>query len=309
MVYVAILIPVFNGLEYTKVCLHSITEAIDDLSSEKVRFSLVVVDDGSSDGTFEWIVEHYPSVELVKGNGDLWWSGSINLGVTHAIHQVGVDYILWWNNDIVPDKEYFKNLAVILQKTSPDIIHGSKIYLAQKEQVIWSMGGIFDTRSGVKDMIGRNCKDGAEFNKIQSCDWLPGMGTVIHRSVYDKIGLVDAENFPQYHGDSDFTFRAKLEGFSIQVSPELKIYNDTSNSGLVHNESFKKMIQSLFTIKSNYNIQKDILFYRRYVTSPRAYLFLLKRYISYIGGFFKWKFFSLFGIKRSNDHLSRIAKN
>jgi GT2 family glycosyltransferase len=147
-------------------------------------------------------------------------------------------------------------------------------------------------------MIGACRKDGIEYQEKKYADWLPGMGTVTHISVYDELGFIDDQNFPQYHGDSDFTCRAKENGYQIVVYPELKIFNDSKNTGLKHDESLRKLIQSLVSIKSNYNIKKDFLFYRLHARSMIAYKVLFLKYSKYIGGFFKWKILGFFGIHR-----------
>jgi GT2 family glycosyltransferase len=290
---IVVLIPVFNALHHTIKCLDSLTAMINKLSSPKV-IEIIVIDDGSTDGTEMWMEANYPQITILKGDGNLWWSGSINAGIRHVLSNSQSEYILWWNNDILPSQDYFEKLLQIV--TSEDVmIGGSKIYYAGRQNIVWSMGGVFDTRSGKKYMIGMGEPDNSSFDVVTEADWLPGMGTLIHRSVFEKIGLVDEVNFPQYHGDSDFTFRATLAGYKIKVYPELKIWNDKSNSGLMHNNSYKLLIRSLKDIKSNYHLMKDIMFYRRYVSSPIAYQTLAYKYCYYIGGFIKWKFLNLFG--------------
>lgn len=298
---IAILIPIFNGLDYTKACLSSLSEKFAEIDEELAKFHIVVIDDGSRDGSAEWIHTNHPEVNVVTGTGDLWWSGAINEGVKYAIKRLHVDYILWWNNDILPADDYFNNLVHLLRDSKPSLILGSKIYLAQEEDTLWSMGGIFNPKTGEKYMIGRQSKDGERYSKPVQCDWLPGMGSLMPADTYEKVGLVDARNFPQYHGDSDFTYRAKLAGYTIEVHPNLIIYNDTRNSGLVHNESFKRLVQSLVSTKSNYNIRKDFLFYHKYATSIKAYKVLIDRYFVYIGGFFKWKILGWFGKNRNHQ--------
>lgn len=109
--------------------------------------------------------------------------------------------------------------------------------------------------------------------------------------------LNDVE-FPQYHGDSDFTYRALLAGFSLNVYPQLKIWNDKTNSGLEHSNNFRLLIKSLIDLKSNNHFMKDLLFYRKYATSILAYRVIIRKYYYYIGGFLKWKLLNLLGIKK-----------
>jgi GT2 family glycosyltransferase len=294
MLGIAIVYPVFNGLEFTKNSLNSLysVHQIDQLDAE---FHVVIVDDGSTDGTFDWIKKNYPQVNLLKGNGNLWWSGGINLAINHAIKELNCDYILWWNNDIIAGENYFMNLIYHLKIKNPQIILGSKIFHAQNRETIWSMGGLFDAKTGSKSLIGTAQQDSVDYVKPVECEWLPGMGTVTHKSVYDKVGMLDEKRFPQYHGDSDFTYRSKKAGFTILVFPDLKIYNDTRHSGLRHNGNLKQLYQSLFTIRSNYNIKKDFLFYRKHATSLKAYKVLFDKYFRYIGGFIKWKLLGFSG--------------
>lgn len=296
---IALVFPIFNGLGFTKKCLESLSVSFEKLDSEKATFEIVIADDGSVDNSNEWIKKHYPEVHILRGDGNLWWSGGVNLAIDYAIKILQADYILWWNNDILPEEDYFENLLGVIGKTDQNTIIGSKIYYADKRDIIWSMGGLFNPKNGKKSMMGNDQKDSEEFNKPRKADWLAGMGTLVHNTVYNKIGMLDAKNFPQYHGDADFTFRAKKNGYKIIVFPELKIYNDKRQSGLQHDESFNKLLDSLVSIRSNYNLKKDFKFYKIHATCPRAYLPVFKKHITYIGGFFKWKVLGFLGIKRN----------
>jgi GT2 family glycosyltransferase len=298
MFKISIVIPIFNGLEFTKECLQNFYKTSNGLLNNELEYSVIIADDGSTDGSADWIRENYPQVTVLKGDGDLWWSGGVNLAVKHALNDLNADYIVWWNNDIIASENYFADLSKILKTNPENVIIGSKIYLAQDQKTVWSVGGIFNPRNGFKDMVGRGQLDSDKLSKITENDWLPGMGTVTHKSVYEKIGYLDNANFPQYHGDSDFTYRAKINGFKIITHPNLKIFNNTENSGLKHNESIKMLYQSLFSIKSNFNIKKDVLFYKKHAQSLFAYQVLIKKYFKYIGGFMKWKVLGVFGKKR-----------
>lgn len=295
---IALVFPIFNGLDFTKTCLKHLSDSFKEVDSKKEIFEIVIADDGSVDNSQEWIKQHYPDVHILQGDGNLWWSGGINLAIDYAINNLKVDYLLWWNNDIHSSDDYFKNLLKILESPNVSKIIGSKIYYADRKEVIWSMGGLFNSKNGTKSMMGNDTQDSLEYNTPREAEWLAGMGSLVHSSVYKDIGMLDAKNFPQYHGDSDFTLRARKSGYKIIVYPELKVYNDKRQSGLQHEESLKQMMESLVSIRSNYNIKIDFKFYRIHTTCPRAYFPLIKKYVSYTGGFFKWKLLGLFGIKR-----------
>jgi GT2 family glycosyltransferase len=294
-VVLSILIPVFNNLGYTKKCIQNLKQQVGEIENQTTY--TVVIDDGSTDGTSAWIKENHPDVLVLKGNGDLWWSGGINRGVSFALYDLKTDYILWWNNDILARDDYFKNLFAILRSNPDSTILGSKIFVLNKD-VLWGMGGKFDAEKGTRFMYGEQSQDKEEFDQPFEVDWFPGMGTVIHRKVFETTGYLDEKNFPQYHGDSDFTFRAKKAGFKLIAHPALVLYNDNSNTGLKHKGSLSNLFRSLTSIKSNYNIKKDVRFFSIHAKSPIAYRILFQKYFRYIGGFFKWKLLHTFGVRK-----------
>lgn len=294
----SIITPVYNNLFYTQQCLKSLYDLEPSWNSPDYNIDIVIVDDGSTDGTSDWIKENYPKVHIVYGDGNLWWSGGINKGVKYALDELNADYTLWWNNDVVPKDNYFPILFKILKQNSNDVIIGSAIKFKVRNTG-YGLGGIFNPVNGYRGYIRKKELDKDTLQIPIEVDWLPGMGTTIHRCVYEKIGYCDEVLFPQYHGDSDFTLRAKKVGFKLLVFPELIIFNDNSNTGIMHEGSFYKFYKTLTSIRSNYNIKKNILFYVKHSTSKRAYLFVFMQYFGYIGGFFKWKFLSLFGITKS----------
>lgn len=296
---IALIIPIHNGLEYTKKSLKWLYESINYSNYPSNKIEIIIVDDGSVDGSANWIKNNYPKISVLKGDGNLWWSGAVNVGAKYALNNLNSDYILLWNNDIKPGVDYFQNLQKILDKNAKETIICCKVFYLDKPNVIWSMGGIFNPKTGVYKMIGTNQIDNEKFNSEIAVDWNTGLGTLVPKNVFKRIGFWDEVNFPQYHGDSDFTLRAKNAGINLIVYPDLKIWNDNSNSGIRHNDSIRLLFKSLFSIKSNNNIIKDFKFYYLHSESVFAYKEIIKKYIRYIGGFIKWKILNSFGMKRS----------
>jgi len=299
MTHIAIIIPVHDGWTYTKKCLTSMEWLVNtETSANSLNYSLVLVDDGSADGTATFVQQQFPWVHVLSGDGSLWWSGGINKGSAFAIDQLDADYLLLWNNDILPGDNYFDILADIVHTSNGQIIWGSLVRELQHPERVWSMGGKFNRKTGARFMIGLDKPVGDLPNTPQPADWLTGMGTLVPVEVVKKIGYWDAENFPQYHGDSDFTCRAREAGYKLKVHPQLTLYNAVENSAPLHQGKFRKLLRSLVHIKSKYNFRKDWTFYRRHKAAPQAYLNLLWRYVRYIGGFFKWKILRMIGVNR-----------
>lgn len=298
---IGILIPVFNKLELTKKCIESLLPLILAKNLKNTTSYLVVIDDGSQDGTGEWIEQNCPEVILLKGDGNLWWSGGINMGVKYAIERDDTDYVLLWNNDILPESTYFTELDKVINEVSENEILGSKIYTLNPPDQVWAFGAVFNPRNGDKYMIGFEQADGEEFESVREVDWLPGMGTLVPVSTIEKIGYWDQENFPQYHGDSDFTYRAKINGYKILVYPQLKLWNDSQNTGISHQGKLSNLTRLLTDTRSIYHLKKNILFINRFSTSYLAYWPLIVSYYKLFGGFLKWKLLSFIGLKRSTE--------
>src|SRR4030043_233622 len=113
MIKIALVFPIYNKLDYTKKGLAYIYNCFDAKGTDILPVDIVITDDASSDGSYEWVKTNYPNIHLLKGNGNLWWSGGINKAIQYALEELNHDYILLWNNDIRPDKAYFKRLFEI----------------------------------------------------------------------------------------------------------------------------------------------------------------------------------------------------
>ncbi len=289
---IAIIIPVHNALSYTQ---KSISELYNQISvynfNEKIK--IIVVDDGSTDGTSEWLVDNYPEVKVLKGNGNLWWSGSVNLGVKFALEQLHVEYILLWNNDCTTTADYFQNLLNIIPKVNSNkIIIASKVYYLDKPNVIFNMGGSYNKKNGKAVLIARDKIDSIEYEKTLEVDWTGGMGVLIHKDVFTEVGYFDEKKFPQYYGDCDFFLRAKAKGVSIIIYPNLKVWNDRNNTAIDMHKTLFKSFRQLFLIKSRFNLIIDFRFYTRHSKTLLGYLYLIIKYIKYFSRSIRHKILS-----------------
>jgi glycosyltransferase involved in cell wall biosynthesis len=199
---VFILIPVHNRKEITLKCLQTL-QWIGDLA----RYQIVIIDDASIDGTASAIQTMYRSITLLTGDGNLWWTGAISLGMEYAYTQ-GAQYIIWLNDDceLLPN-----TLSALVQfcQEHPSAIAGAQGFVANQPNLL-AFGGKRKTWQGYRYIQ-------AELNQILPCDLLSGNIVCLPKAVIDKIGYPDIKRTPHYGGDSLYLLRAQKAGFEIFV--------------------------------------------------------------------------------------------
>lgn len=291
---IAILIPVYNRLEITKIGIRNLEKSIKDKTFDSIILEVVVVDDNSPDKTYDWIKKNANWIHLLKGKGDLWWTGAINLGAKYAINKLKCDYLLLWNDDVAADEFYFDHLSMFSVTNKFDVLGSLALYNDNINKV-HSFGGFFNEKNGKKGVFYINKNKNEIKENVKKVDWLPGMGTLVSKNVIDKIGYWNEKDFPQYFGDSDFTLRAKKAGFDIYVSKELMIFNNIETTGLnKRTNKFIDLYKSLKSIRSVYHLEKNLKFYKIHGKTIFSLYGLFLKYFGYIGGFFKWKLINTF---------------
>jgi glycosyltransferase involved in cell wall biosynthesis len=199
---VHIILPVHNRRELTLACMSMLFQ-VEDIQ----RFSIVVVDDGSTDGTGETILDLYPSITVLKGNGTLWWTGAIAKGMQYAYNQ-GAEFIIWLNDDCELTPETLKSLVQFCQD-HPKAIAGAQGFAKNDPQTL-AFGGKRKTWQGYRYLK-------ADKLQILPCDLLSGNIVCLPRAVIDEIGYPDTRITPHYGGDSLYLVRAKKAGFQLYI--------------------------------------------------------------------------------------------
>ena len=274
---VALVIAVYNNKEDTAEFLESLKGVTYP------NYKVIIVDDGSTDGTEDMIKEKYPYVILLKGDGNLWWSGANNLGIKKAI-QMGADYVLLTNNDTIVDSEFISALVDTAEK-NPRSIPVSKVYFYDDPKRILYAGGEITRFSWRFRGIGRREVDTGEYESSYDVKWSTCTGILINTTFFKDIGMMDYKNFPQYRADVDFTFRAYKKGYRLIFEPRSIIWDKVSSTikkNEPHTTSFLSTFIFLTTnIKSSLNFRVNIKFYLKHC--PKYLIpYVLMRYTLFV---------------------------
>lgn len=246
---IATIVPVHNNLESTKKFLTSYYTSIDR-SFVKGHCSLFIVDDGSTDGTAEWLTQFHPEVKILYGDGGLWWSGSVNKALNHIIEKPFTHFLLF-NNDNIVDCDFFNNLTKAIDEIGPGNIISSKVINIYPKEHIGNGGVTFD-RKRIKYIKN------SDSNKRAIVNTAGGMGVLIPLDIIHKIGLFNAVNFPQKSGDTDFFLRAEKIGMQVNYYLGMKVFNDNSITGFSENFTLHGLIQAYSFPKGYMNPGVDL---------------------------------------------------
>lgn len=280
MIY--IVTPVFNRKEFTKNYL----KALDNQTNK--NFKTIIVDDGSTDGTSDMIIQEYPDVLLLREKGDLWWAEATNIGIRYALRE-GADYIMTLNDDTVPQKNYIEELYKGME-LEPNALHGAFAVDALSGKAVFGGENLNWKMRRYENVLEMTPE--SECFGLKEVNIFPGRGLVIPANVFKDIGFYDSKNFPQTVADLDFTIRASQYGYKIFCNYDAKIAIYTEESAgvaLVTNRNWKNYYQHLFSMRGGGNLKWFTIF--TFKNAPKKYLFqywvdgVARRTLGYL---FKW---------------------
>jgi GT2 family glycosyltransferase len=167
---------------------------------------VIVIDDGSIDGTKAAIQALYPTVKVLVGDGNLWWTGAIALGMNYAVHQ-GAEYLIWLNDDCLPQPNAIEQLVAACQ-SQPNLIAGGQSLDPDTGQP--SYGGVICPNYQLIHVHASNDRD-------LECDGLAGNFVCIPKSVVTQIGYPNPQRCPHYYEDVVYTHQAKRQGYQLRI--------------------------------------------------------------------------------------------
>ena len=244
------IIPTYNRKDMLRNCLNCLK------MQDYRKFKAIVIDDGSKDGTSEMLKKEFKKVDVIKGDGNLWWAGAINEGIKKVLKICGNDdYVLLLNDDLIFGKDYMDKL-IESAKRFPNALIGS-VVICKDKNIIFD-GGMRRNWTAPKWVMNFG-KPLSAFPKrhYENVNTLTGRGVLIPINVFQKIGLYDTIHFKQ-GGDIEFPARARLHGYNLVVCYNLIVRCNSDATFATNDKKIYKLNQLkdyFFHIKSNYNIK------------------------------------------------------
>jgi len=195
-----------------------LAECIPSIFNQTYKdFELMIIDNGSTDGTIEFIKTNYPEIKLIETNSNLGYAGGNNIGFRHAKG----DYIVVINPDTFVDPNWLVNLIKPLEEDPHIGITNPKV-LEYNDRDHGSCGNT-SHYTGLHFPRGLE-KSAATFTKPEIVSAISGCSFAIRREVLSRLKGFDPDYF-LYLEDSDLSLRARLAGYDIMFTPESIVYH------------------------------------------------------------------------------------
>ena len=213
----------WNGLADTRAALAS-------LAACRVppgwQVQLMMVDNGSSDGSVEAVRREFPAVDVMALPENLRFAGGNNQGLKRALAD-GADAMMLINNDVVAAGGMFDHLLGALERDPEAGAVAPLILFEHPHDVIWYAGGRCIPALGFAAHRGLRQPDRAQYNNVESTGYLTGCGLLASREAWIRVGPLD-ERYYIYAEDADWSLRARAAGYRLLFVPRARLAHKVS---------------------------------------------------------------------------------
>jgi GT2 family glycosyltransferase len=240
------------------------------------NFKIIVVDNGSTDGSQVAVREQHPNVILLENNENLGFGEGNNVGMRYALQQAA-EWVLLLNNDISVAPDLLTHMMNVAAADAAIGILGPKIYYHDQPNKIWFAGGRINYWAGLTAHRGIREIDRGQYDRVEDTDYITGCAMLIRRETLERIGMFDPVYSPAYSEDADLCVRAVRAGYRLVFVPHAKVWHKVSSSSGGGMTPFKTKLK----------VEHSLIFFKRYarwyhwLTMPwciagLAFLFVMK---------------------------------
>lgn len=224
---ISIIIPNLNGIRYLPACLGSIQSQVFR------EFEVIVIDNGSTDGSVGFIRAHFPETVIIENKRNLGFAKANNQGIEIARSA----YIATLNNDTEVDSEWLKHLYSAVKSSDSSVgMWAPKILSLEENDRIDSVGGLLLYPDGIARGRGRLEKDMGQYDNVRDILLPSACSALYRRDMLDEVGGFD-DDFFAYCEDTDLGLRARLAGWRAVSVPESVVYHHYSGTGGEYSET------------------------------------------------------------------------
>lgn len=238
---VKVLILSFNGKCLLNECISSY------LLNDYGNYDVTVIDNGSSDGTKQYVNENWPGVFVLRTENNLGYSGGFNLGLDFAFNEEKADYVLITNNDVKVDLKAISKLIEVA-KTDPTIgFVTGKVYYYDRPNVLQSVGYYEDPIRWIGGHLGQNEEDNGQHDRIKELPFSDDIFMLVGKNLYKTIGGYDVDL--KFQGEQfDWQIRGKQKGFKVFYTPWAMLWHKDSMT-----------IGKTSALKTFYNVRNSLI--------------------------------------------------
>ena len=236
----SIIIPNWNGI-------HHLPDCLDALRAQTYgQTEVILVDNGSTDGSQAFVTEHYPEVHLLELERNLGLTGGNNIGFDAARGEI----LISLNNDTEAHPRFIEALVTALIEQPEAGMAAAKMLLFDRRDHIHSAGDGYG-QDGIPFNRGVWQRDEGQFDEPGWIFGGCGGAVAYRRAMLDDIGMFD-ESFFMYCEDVDLNWRAQLAGWRCWYAPQAVVYHKLSATGGGPIASYYTGRNTLWVIAKNY---------------------------------------------------------
>jgi len=213
----------WNGADDTLATLASL-----DRAAGRATLRVVVVDNGSADGSAERLRRARPDVEVIATGENLGFAGGNDVGLRRVLADPRIARVLLLNTDVEVDPGFLPPLAAALADPAVAAA-GPKIFCFDPPDRLWAAGGRLRIRETVTVEFGRGLPDGPRFSRPADVSYLTTCCLLVRRGALEAVGLLDPAYFLNVD-DADWCRRALDAGLRLRYVPESRIWHKVAAS-------------------------------------------------------------------------------